>query len=182
MASDYIAKPITQLDSGACRKTNCWAAVGAYLVDSGTRGRKRPTPAQFRKAAGVHTCRAGGLGDVITGCARYGVKVRLRSDLSRQEMRWRFSRNKAEKVYAVAFDFDAWPDDKKCIPYDGYHMVAVIPGKNRRKSIRTMDPLCRRIRWVRRGHIINAALEYNDEHDGQTPNTADVLEVKVPKE
>ena len=178
MASDYIAKHVTQLNSGACRKTNCWAAVGAYLVDSGTRGRKRPTPAQFRKKAGASTCRTGGLGDIIRGCKAYGVKAKFLARRDRKELRWRFSSNKAEKVYALAFDFDTWPDDKKCIQYQGYHAVAIIPGTNKRKAIRSSDPLCRRLRWVRRGDVIDAAVEYAREHGH---SKVDLVQVLVPK-
>jgi hypothetical protein len=178
MASDYIAAHITQLNSGTCARTNCWCAVGAYLVDSGTRGRKRPTPAQFRKKAGVTTCRTGGLGDIIRGCKAYGVKATMLAKRNRKELRWRFSRNKSEKVYALAFDFDAWPISKQCVRYSGYHAVAVVPGINKRKSVRTMDPLCRKLRWVLRGSIIDAAQEYAREHGHKN---VDLIAVNVPR-
>ena len=175
----YLAKHITQLNSGKCRRTNCWAAVGAYLVDMGTRGCKRPTPAQFRRKAGVTTCRTGGLGDVLRGLAAYGVDAKLVKDRTRAQLRYRFSRKgEPRKVYALAFDFEAWPEDKQCVRYDGYHMVAVISGLNKRKRVRTMDPLCDRIRWVKRGDVIDAAKQYAREH-GQ--RRVDMVEVKVPK-
>ena len=183
MASDYIADHITQIDSGKCRFTNCWAAVGAYLVDSGTRGKKRPTPMEFRKAAGaMRGCRTGGLGDIIVGCQRYGVRVTLKTDVNRATLsRW-FASRKSERVYAGAADWEVWPDDKKCAgDYDGYHATAIVPGLNQQKNVRTMDPLCSKLRWVRKGDIIDALFEYNDEHPGQKRNTADVLYVRVPK-
>lgn len=178
MASDHIADHISQLGSGKCRKTNCWAACGAYLVASATRSKKTPTPAQFRKAAGVTTCRTGGLGDIIRGCKAYGVRAKFLARRDRKELRWRFSSNKANKVYAAAFDFEVWPDDKQVIDYDGYHAVCVIPGINKRKSIRTMDPLNTRIRWVRRGAIIDSALEYAREHGH---SKVDLVQVEVPE-
>ncbi|HUW16830.1 MAG TPA: hypothetical protein VMW94_07110 [Actinomycetes bacterium] len=183
MASDYIARHITQIDSGTCRKTNCWAAVGAYLVDSGTRGKKRPTPMEFRAAAGrLKGCPPGGLGDIILGCKRFGVKATLLLDVPRTQMRRRLSSNKSNKVYAIPFDWEVWPDEKKCAgDYDGYHSDAIIPGINKKKLIRSMDPLCTRIRWVKRSDIIDAAIEYNNEHYGQRRDTVDMVYVTVPK-
>lgn len=183
MASDYIAKHITQIDSGKCKHTNCWAATGAYLVDSGTRGKKRPTPMEFRARAGaLKGCRTGGLGDLIVGCQRYGVKVTLLTDVTRASIRRRFSSKKSHKVYGVPFDWEEWTDEKKCAgDYDGYHMAAIIPGANDKKSIRSMDSLCKRIRWVRRKDIIDAAIEYNNEHFGQKRDTIDMVVVTVPK-
>lgn len=185
MASDYIHPHISQLNSGPCSHTNCWAATGAYLVASATRGKVTPTPHQFRKAAGrVKGCPPGGLGDIIVGCAKYGVKARLLLDLPRKELRRRLSNNKAEKVYAIPFDWEAWPDHEKgLIDYSGYHSAAVIPGTNKRKSIRTMDPLYtrRKVNWVRRGDIIDAAIQYNDEHYGQKKGTVDCVVVSVRK-
>jgi hypothetical protein len=184
MASDYIADHITQINSGKCAHTNCWASVGAYLVDSGTRGKKRPTPMEFRKKAGaLRDCRTGGLGDLIVGCQKYGVKITLLTDLNRTQLRRRFTSNKSTKVYGVPFDWEHWPDEKKCAgDYDGYHMTAVIPGINKKKNIRTMDPLCNKLRWVRRGDIIDQAIEYNNEHYGEKKDTVDLVMVNVPKE
>jgi hypothetical protein len=182
MASDYIAKHIRQLDGSRCQSTNCWAATGAYLVRSATRGKKRPTPMEFRAAAGrLKGCPPGGLGDIILGCKRFGVKATLLLDVNRKQMRRRFSSKASTRVYAVPFDWEVWPDDKKCAgDYDGYHSAAVIPGLNKRKSIRTMDPLCTKLRWVRRGDIIDSAIEYNDEHYGQKRGTVDMVYVTVP--
>ena len=183
MASDYRSPHVTQIDSGKCRRTNCWAAVGAYLVRSATRGRKRPTPMQFRKAAGaLKDCRTGGLGDIVVGCAKYGVNAKLLLDVPRDKASAKFSSNKSTKVYAVPFDWEVWPLIDKCAgDYDGYHMAALVPGLNKKTEIRTMDPLCNRHRWVKRKRIMNSAIEYNNEHFGQKKNTIDMVVVNVPK-
>jgi hypothetical protein len=175
----YVAKHVTQADGSRCQWTNCWAAVGAYLVRSGTRGRKKPTPMQFRKAAGaMKGCRTGGLGDLIVGCQKYGVKVTLLTDVTRANARRRLLKADSTKVYAFATDFDAWPVAYRCqANFDGYHMVAAVPWK---PSPRMSDPLCKKLKKVPVKVVLNAAIEYNNEH-GQKRNTIDMVVVTVPK-
>jgi len=109
------------------------------------------------------------------------VKCVLLEDVSRDSARKRFANKNSKRVYGVPFDWERWDDAKKCAgDYDGYHMSCVIPGMNKNKAIRTMDPLCSRIKWVRRNKIVAAAIEYNDEHVGETKGTIDMVYVVVP--
>jgi hypothetical protein len=167
MPSKYVAPAIPQKDGSACQFTNCWAAVGAYLVKSGTRGRKDPTPMQFRAAAGALAgCRTGGLGDLLTGCQRMGVRATLLLDVPKATARTRFLAQSSTKVYAIATDFEV------------YHMVAVVPWRERGQT-KAMDPLCNRLNLVDVDAVLRAAIEYEDDH-GQRHGTIDMVVVSVP--
>jgi hypothetical protein len=182
----YVPKHVTQADGSDCQWTNCWAATGAWLIDGGTRGRKKPTPMQFRKAArAMKGCRTGGYGDLILGLAAFGVKARLLSDVPIKEARKRLRNASSRKLYAMASDWSRWPDVDKCRgDYDGYHMAGLAPGrktdKKGRAETRTNDPLCSRLRFVRTLGVLRAGEEYNREHYGKK-GTVDLLVITVPR-
>jgi hypothetical protein len=180
MPSKYVAPAIPQKDGSACQFTNCWCAVGAYLVKSGTRGRKDPTPMEFRAAAGALAgCRTGGLGDLVTGCRRMGVRATLLLDVPKATARTRFLAQSSTKVYGLATDFEVWPDRENCQPdFDGYHMVAVVPWREKGQT-KAMDPLCSRLNLVDVDAVLRAAIEYEDDH-GQRHGTIDMVVVSVP--
>jgi hypothetical protein len=144
---------------------------------------------EFRARAGaLKGCRTGGLGDIMRGLSAYGVKYRFLPDQTRAQASKRMSNAKSDKVFAIETDFGAWPTKAKCDygkDFDGYHMVGVAPGAvtpkkgtNKGKTfLRTMDPLkCRKLKLVRRRGVLNAAIEYNNEHV-EVPNTIDMLAV-----
>ena len=59
MSKRYTPQHVHQDDGSPCQWLQCWCAVGAWLVAGATRGRKTPTPTQFRRRAGI-PCRTGG--------------------------------------------------------------------------------------------------------------------------
>ena len=186
MAKKYVPRHVTQADGSRCQWTNCWAATGAWLVDGGTLGKHKPTPMEFRAAArALKGCRPGGYGDLIAGLAHFGVKAILLDDISIPAAKKRLRNDNGRKLYAMASDWSRWPDVDKCRgDYDGYHMAGLVPGKKVVKGkaeIRTNDPLCNRMRWVRMSGIVRAGEEYNREHGGK-PRTMDLLVISVPKE
>ncbi len=182
----YTPRHVTQADGSSCQWTNCWAATGAWLVNAGTRGKKKPTPMQFRKAArAMKGCRTGGYGDLILGLSVFGVKARFLNDVPVKDVRKRLRNTKSNKVYAMASDWSRWPDIDKCRgDYDGYHMAGLLPGNRRdkkgRAETRTNDPLCNRLRYVRTRGLMRAGEEYNREHGGRR-GTIDLVVVTVPE-
>lgn len=177
----FIYPHMGQMDGSKCEHTNCWATVGAYLVASATRGRVTPTPMEFReKANALRGCRPGGLGDIMLGLTKYKVKHTLLSGVSPRSLKLRFLNEKAEKVYAVPTDFEAWPEHEKCQPgYDGYHMVAVVPWRANGKDTKVMDPLCSHLKLVNADAVIRAANEYDNDHAGDPRWSPDVVVVDI---
>ena len=165
-----------------CEHTNCWAAVGAWMVRGATRGKRKPSPMAFRRKAGaLRGCRTGGLGDIMRGLSAYGIRFRMLHDVPKANARKRWASKTSTKLYAVETDFDRWPSDKKCGPYSGYHMIGLAPGLNKRKAVRTMDPnRCRKLKWVPVSDVLASALEYNREHH-ERPGTIDMLAIDTKR-
>jgi len=188
MTKRYSPSYVGQNDGSRCQWTNCWCATGAMMLDAATRGRRRVSPMQFRKRAGaLKGCRTGGLGDIMRGLAAYGVKSRMAVDVPRAKARTRLASKTSTKVYAVETDFDAWPTRSKCDfgkDFDGYHMCLLLPGAQQKRGkphIRVGDPLmCGRLKWVRLKGVLNAAIEYNNEH-AEKRDTIDMLWVDTAR-
>lgn len=184
----YTPKPIPQLDGSRSQSKNCWAAVGAWLADGASKGRKRLKPEVFRQKSKKPANTTGGLADLARGLTTMKLwqRGRYRNDLTRRQMRRRFSA-KSRKLYGAESDFKAYPPLKKCQPgFNGYHAIGIKPGlgaksKGRAKKVRVMNPLCKRWTWVNVDRVIDAIISYNNKHSGEKKNTADLIVVDVPK-
>lgn len=181
----YIPTHVTQKDGSLCQWKNCWAAVGAWLVDGATRGDTRPTPETFRghsKQAG-DDCTTGGLGSISTGMLTLGIAVRRWNDVSLEDARQMIAKPRSRRLYAFETDFIEWPEDLKCqTDFDGAHMVGVAPSTYAAATdtIRTMDPLCTVMKRVPIEAVLACAAAYNHRHGG-TIETVDILSVLVPE-
>jgi len=185
----YVPRHVTQADGSPSQWTNCWAAVGAWLARGATRSQRRPTPSRFRRWARKPEGTTGGLADIERGLRAKGLWDRavLKSDVPAEKIRERFL-DRSGKLYAVETDFEVYPDKDSCQPGftdldDAYHMIGVVAGEGEGEhagEVRVMDPLCRNFRWVDVDGVVDAIIQYNDEHSGEQSGTADLIVVSPP--
>ena len=186
----YVPEFVTQRDGSPCWTTQCWAAVGAWLTDGASRGRKSPTPTQFRIRAGKGgACQPGGMADWIRGLMAFEVWARgkARYDVPSEEVR-RLLLQRSGKLMALETDFEDWPESSVCQPdfndrENAYHGIGVICGEGtgaNKGKVRVMQPLCMGYRWVLVSEVMQAANTYNREHR-EVPGTLDfVIVTPVP--
>ncbi len=185
----YVPKHVTQVDGSNSQWQNCWAAVGAWLTRGATRSKRRPTPTRFRRWAVKPPKTAGGLADIQRGlqAKRLWKHALLKSDIPRADLRERLLA-RSGRLYAAETDFEVYPDKDSCQPgftekENAYHMIGIVAGEGEGEhagEVRVMDPLCRRMRWVDVDGVVDAIVQYNDEHTGEKKGTADLIVLTVP--
>ena len=182
----YVPRAFSQVDrSDPCWRTSCWAAVGAWLTNAATRGRRRPDMEWFRDRAGVSHCATGGLDDIRAGlqAIRYKQRTawewgagRVHRDLTGEELRDRLEKDTG-RLFWLATEFDGWDDNASlCQPGynnpadgDSYHSIGVVAGLGtgpNKNKVRILNPLCQTLKWVPVTTVVRAAVRYAKEHQG----------------
>lgn len=175
----YVPEHVTQDDGSQCQWEHCWAAVGAWLTDGVSGGKRQPDPIRFCALARKSPCDNGGLSDMMRGLSNAGLRFRYRADVPKAAVR-RLLLARTGHLVALEIDMDSWPVSNG----DAYHSVGVICGQGtgqRKGKVRTMDPAEHEYRWRDVDGVIAAAAEYNREHH-ETLGTIDVLVITPPKE
>lgn len=163
----YQPAHVTQQDGSKCRGSNCWAAVGAWLLRAATSGVASVSPTAFRSMAGGGSgsvaspgCRSGFEADLVKGLATVSVKAAI-VRLDRRAAR-RVLSHERRAVYAMATDYELWPEGKDCLvqDFDGNHMVGVIGGK----PAQVMNPLCDEYQGIGLEALLDSATKFSVEH------------------
>lgn len=178
MVDRYLPDHVTQRGTDPCQWEHCWAAVGAWLTDGASGGKRTPDPVRFCALARKDPCENGGLSDMIRGLETAGQKYVYRADVPKDEVR-RILRSRTGKLVALEIDMDSWPASNG----DAYHSIGVVCGIGTGKfagKVKTMDPAEDNYRHRDLDGVLTAALEYNAEHH-ERPGTIDVLIVTPPR-
>jgi hypothetical protein len=175
----YVPKHVTQDDGSIGAWEHCWAAVGAWLADGASAGKRTPEPTGFCRFARKDPRDNGGISDVMRGLTNMGLRYLYKPDVPKADLR-RVLMSPTGKLVMLEIDMDSWPESNG----DAYHSVGVICGGGtgqNRGNVRTMDPAEHHYEWRDVDGVIAAAMEYNREHH-ETPGTIDALFVLPPQE
>ena len=176
----FIPDHVTQQDGSRCAGSNCWAAVGAWLYAAATGGAGKLTPTEFRQMAGggsgragASGCRSGFEGDLVKGLDKLGVKSSILELRTTEAVKLLATERRA--VFALATDYELWPEGKDCLDgdFDGNHMVGVIGSA----PPRVMNPLCQRYQRIGMDALMAAADKFARDHGR---NRVLVVRVKRP--
>lgn len=176
----FIPDHVTQQDGSRCAGSNCWAAVGAWLYAAATGGAGKLTPTEFRQMAGggsgragASGCRSGFEGDLVKGLDKLGVKSSILELRTTEAVKLLATERRA--VFALATDYELWPEGKDCLDgdFDGNHMVGLIAGR----PVKVMNPLCDHYQAVNLNAILAAADKFARDHGR---NRVLVVRVKRP--
>lgn len=108
----FIPHHVRQEDGSQCQWSNCWAAVGAWILSGVSRAQIDDTPTQFR--ASVPTgmtppCRGGTLDDIVSGLNANG-KPSNQGLHTRVELKSALASADSTKLFAMPTDFASWPN------------------------------------------------------------------------
>ena len=144
MTTYYEPAAVTQRDySDPKWASHCWSAVGSWLIRAATDGTAKVDPKDFAKSAGGGSGRTPGAGtqeDILLGLDHYGVKATI-VRMNRQDATMILG-SERRAVFAVATDYDQWPESESCqrtpIGPDVNHEIGIICGT----PPKVMNPLC----------------------------------------